>query len=104
MIAIVGNIGQFDKSIKQWSSYIERFEYFVLAKDIDADNIVPPLCLLQSDRTGNKTYGDVVEILKGHFSQEPLVNAERFRFHRRHQEEGESGPMFAAAVKNLSEH
>ena len=41
--------------------------------------------------------------LKDIFPPEPLVNAERFRFHRRHQEEGESVPMFAAALKKLSE-
>jgi hypothetical protein len=34
---------------------------------------------LHPDRTGNKTYGDVVKRLKGHVSPEPLVNAERFR-------------------------
>jgi hypothetical protein len=42
----------------------------------------------------DKTYGD---ILKGHF-------AEKFRFHRRNQEEGESVIMFAASLKKLSEY
>ena len=71
MSLIVGNIGQFDGTIEQWSSYSERFEYFVLVNYIDEDNIVlkvfsvmgPKTCnllvsLLHPDRTGNKTYGD----------------------------------------------
>ncbi|KAK6291449.1 hypothetical protein J4Q44_G00382150 [Coregonus suidteri] len=49
---------------------------------MDEDNIVPPCfsvmgpktfnllgSLLQPDRTGNKTYGDIVEILKGFFTR-----------------------------------
>lgn len=114
---IFRTIEHFDESFEQRRSYTEQFKYFVLVNDIDQDNIVPTCfsvmgpktcnlldSLLQPDRSGNKTYGDIVEILKGHFSQEPLVNAERFRFHRRHQEEGESVPMFAVALKKLSEH
>mgnify|MGYP003282640499 CR=1 FL=1 len=29
MAALIGNIGPFDESVEQWSSYTERFEYFV---------------------------------------------------------------------------
>ena len=56
-----------------------------------------PRSLLHPDRPGNKTYGDIVELLKGHFSPKPLVIAERFN-----QEEGESVTMFAAALKIVS--
>ena len=92
MSGIVGNIGQFDGTIEQWSSYSERFEYFVLVNYMVEDNIVLKVfsvmgpktsnllvSLLHPDRTGNKAYGDIVEILKGHVSPEPLVNTERFR-------------------------
>lgn len=41
MAGIVGNIGQFDERVEQWSSYTEWFEYFVLANDIDKDKIAP---------------------------------------------------------------
>lgn len=77
MAGIVGNIGQFDESIEQGTSYTERFQYFVLVNYIDDDNTVltvfsvmgPKTCnllvsLLQPDRTGNKTYRDIVEIHK----------------------------------------
>jgi hypothetical protein len=47
---------------------------------------------------------DIVKILKGHFSPKPLGIAERFRFHRINQEEGESVTMFAAALNKLSEY
>jgi hypothetical protein len=49
-------------------------------------------------------YGDIVEILKGHFSPKPLVIVESFRFHGRNHEEGESVTMFETPLNKLSEH
>lgn len=34
MAGLIGPIGPFDKSIEHWSSCTERFDYFVVAKDI----------------------------------------------------------------------
>ncbi|KAL7856631.1 hypothetical protein SRHO_G00155300 [Serrasalmus rhombeus] len=110
MAGIVGSIGPFDASVEQWSSYTERFDYFVLANGIEGDKIVPTFLsvmgrsLVQPAKPGSKTYGTIVEILSGHFSSKPLVIAERFRFHKRSQEEGESIANFVAALKGLAEH
>ena len=41
---------------------------------------------------------------KTHYSPKPLIIAERFRFHKRNQEEGESISQFVAVLKQLSEH
>ncbi|KAL7834774.1 hypothetical protein SRHO_G00290210 [Serrasalmus rhombeus] len=117
MAGIVGSIGPFDASVEQWSSYTERFDYFVLANGIEGDKIVPTFLsvmgpktfnllrsLVQPAKPGSKTYETIVEILSGHFSPKPLVIAERFRFHKRSQEEGESIANFVAALKGLAEH
>ena len=45
-----------------------------------------------------------MDILANHLSPKPLVIAERFRFHKRCQEEGESVTMFMAALRKLAEH
>lgn len=45
-----------------------------------------------------------MDTLTAHFSPKPLVIAERFRFHGRSQEEGESVVMFVAALRKLAEH
>lgn len=117
MAGIIGSIGPFDESVEQWSSYTERFDYFIAANDIDDGKRVPTFLtvmgprtfnllrnLLQPTKPGTKTYQEIVDMLGRHFSPKPLVIAERFRFHRRSQEEGESVTMYVAALRKLAEH
>nr|XP_061833859.1 uncharacterized protein K02A2.6-like [Nerophis lumbriciformis] len=117
MAGVVGNIGPFDEHVEQWSAYAERFDYFVLANDIANDKVVPTFLsvmgpktfnllrdLLQPTKPGTKTHAETVDVLTQHFSPKPLMLAERFRFHRRNQEEGESVTMFVAALRKLAEH
>ena len=51
-----------------------------------------------------KTLTEIVKILQEHLSPKPLVIAERFRFHKRSQLEGESISSFLASLKKLSEY
>ncbi|XP_039519644.1 uncharacterized protein K02A2.6-like [Pimephales promelas] len=117
MAGIIGNIGQFDENVEQWSLYTERFEYFLQANAIEGEKIVPTFLsvmgaktftllrsLVQPRKPGESTYAEIVAVLSAHFSPKPLVIAERFRFHKRNQEEGETITMFVAALKKLSEH
>ncbi|XP_033729471.1 uncharacterized protein K02A2.6-like [Pecten maximus] len=60
--------------------------------------------LTAPDLPGGKTYAQLVEILGGHFNPQPLQIAERFRFHKRDQKEGEPIREFNAAIRKLSEH
>lgn len=43
-------------------------------------------------------------ILKNHYSQKTLVLAERIRFHKRNQEEGQSVTQCVSVLKQLSKH
>lgn len=117
MAALVGNIGPFDENTEQWSSYTERFEYFVLANKIKTDLLVPTFLsvvggktfnllrsLVQPAKPGDKSFNEIVEILRNHYAPKPLIIAERFRFHKRNQQEGESVAQFVAILKQLSEH
>uniref|UniRef100_A0A669DC14 Gypsy retrotransposon integrase-like protein 1 n=1 Tax=Oreochromis niloticus TaxID=8128 RepID=A0A669DC14_ORENI len=117
MAGVIGSIGPFDESTEQWSSYTERFGYFVAANDIQDDKLVPIFLsvigpktfnllrsLLQPAKPGNKSFTEIVDTLTKHFSPKPLVIAERFRFHKRNQEEGESVTMFVASLRKLAEH
>lgn len=117
MASVFGNMGPFDESSEQWSSYTERFEYFVAANAITEEKVVPTFLsvmgpktytllrnLLQPEKPGEKTYDQIVSTLKAHFSPKPLVIAERFRFHRRNQLEGETVTVFVAVLKKLAEH
>nr|XP_055048287.1 uncharacterized protein K02A2.6-like [Misgurnus anguillicaudatus] len=117
MASVYGNLGPFEESSEQWCSYTERFEYFVAANAITEAKVVPTFLsvmgpktytllrnLLQPEKPGEKTYDQIVSTLKAHFSPKPLVIAERFRFHRRNQLEGESVAVFVAVLKKLAEH
>lgn len=117
MAGVIGSIGPFDESTEQWSSYTERFGYFVAANGIQDDKLVPIFLsvigpktfnllrsLLQPSKPGNKSFTESVHTLTKHFSLKPLVIAERFRFHKRNQEEGESVIMFVASLRKLAEH
>lgn len=117
MAGIIGSIGAFDELIEPWTAYTERFGYFVAANSIDEEKTVPTFLsvmgaktfnllrsLIQPDKPGDKTYDVIVQTLARHFSPQPLIIAERFRFHKRNQEEGESVNMFVATMKRLAEH
>jgi len=95
--ALTGSIGPFKENTEQWSSYTEWFDYFALANKIKADVIVPTSLSVMEGKTynllsgpGDKSCDEMVTILGNHYSPKPLIIAERFRFHKRNQEEGES--------------
>lgn len=107
----------FEESGEQWATYIERFEHYVVANDIDDTKKVSVLFSVMGPKTygllrslvapvapGTKTYEQVVTVLKDHFTPKPLVIAERFRFHKRNQGEGETVAQYVAVLKKLSEH
>ena len=79
MAALIGNIGPFEENTEQWSSYTERFEYFVLANKIKEDVLVPTFLsvmggktfnllrsLVQPDKPGDKSYDEIVSVLRNH--------------------------------------
>ena len=56
------------------------------------------------DKSGNKIFRGIANLLKEHLSPNPSIIAERFRFHRRRQQEGESVNEYVAVLKKLAEH
>lgn len=60
-------------------------------------------CELQRSQE-SKQYQEMVKILNDHFSPKPIIITERFRFHKRNQEEEESVAQYVAVLKKLSEH
>ncbi|KAJ8375443.1 hypothetical protein SKAU_G00060230 [Synaphobranchus kaupii] len=117
MAGIFGHIVAFDESTEQWSTYVERFEHFVLANGITEEKKLSVFLsvigsttygllrsLIAPEKPGGKSYDQTVEVLRAHFSPKPIVIAERFRFHKRHQAEGETIAQYIADLKKLSEH
>ena len=60
--------------------------------------------LLSPTDPKDKTFDELVEVLKGHFEPKPLVIAECFHFHKRNQAAGESVAQFIAELRRLARH
>jgi len=97
------------------SAYLERIELFFLAHGVAAEKQVPTLL----STIGSKPYGflrslaapkapkelkydEVVKMLKSHYEPPPLVIAERYRFHQRSQEVGETISDYLAELRRLA--
>ncbi|KAL0147462.1 hypothetical protein M9458_057225, partial [Cirrhinus mrigala] len=50
------------------------------------------------------SFDNIVKTMQDHLAPKPLLIAERFRFHKRNQNEGESIAAYIAELKKLSEH
>ena len=111
----IGKIDAFDEANDDWNAYVERMEQYFIANEIDKDKQVAVMLSLM----GNKTYGllrnlaasakpstlsfkTIVDTLQKHLSPKPLLIAERFRFHKRNQLEGETVSTYLAELKKLS--
>lgn len=116
-MATIGHIDAFDEAIEQWTTYIERFDHFTKANDIDEEKRVPVLLsvmgtkmygllrtLVAPAKPGEKTYQEIIMTLTEHFSPKPIIIAERFCFHKRNQQQGETVSQYVAVLKQLSEH
>lgn len=53
MAGVIGSIGPFDESAEQWSSYTERFDYFVAANEIKDEKLVPTFLSVMGPKTFN---------------------------------------------------
>ena len=113
----IGNIGEFSELTETWKSYTERVKQYFMANEISDDRKVPALLALMGGKTysllrnltspddpASKGFDAIVKLLDNHLSPKPLVIAERFRFHKRDQKDGESIPVYVAELRKLSEH
>jgi len=90
-------------------TYIERLEMFFVVNSVPEDKKAASLltlmggkmyALLKSLRTPTKPtempFEDIVEVMGRHLTPKPLVIAERYKFHKCNQEEGQSVREFLA--------
>ena len=112
-----GKITAYRAEEESISAYLERVELYFQANDIEEAKQVPILLssigaktyeLLRSltapKAPKEKSLKDLKTILKSHFEPAPIVIAERYRFHRRQQAEGESIAEYVAELRRLTTH
>ena len=108
-------ISQFNSDEESWESYIERLEqYFVLHGTANDKKVSVLLTfmgpktyqllkdLLSPQKPSEKNYQQIVEVLPKHLTPKRITIAERFKFSKRDQLDGESINNYVAALRKLS--
>ncbi|CAB4010092.1 Retrovirus-related Pol poly from transposon [Paramuricea clavata] len=116
-MATIGKIYVFDEIQESWERYVERVQHFFAANDVDDNHQVPTLLsligsktysllkdLLLPEKPADKNLDEIVSTLKKHLNPKPLEIAERFRFYKRNQQQGESILSYVAELKKLTTH
>ena len=114
---VLGSLGEFDPKAEGISSYLERVQLYFEANSVEDDRKVPVLLtvvgaktyetlqsLLAPTRPREKSFIDLIEVLKRHFDPQPLVIGERFRFYQRSQKSSETIADFVADLRRLGLH
>lgn len=63
--------------------------------DFVCDSVAP-------DAVKDKSYEEIVKILKDYYNPKPLEVAEYYKFHHRHQQEGETVKEYVAALRKMA--
>ena len=114
-MANIGSIEPFSPESIDWTSYYDRVEQYFDANAIDDDKKVATLLTLLGPQTyklladllspakpKSKPLADLEKVLSDHFAPKPLEIAERYRFHKRDQQPGESVSSYVAELRRLA--
>ena len=105
-MATIGKIGEFREERESFDCYLERFEQFLAANNVQENRHVPIfLSVIGPTAYGvlkNKDYAALTTVLKTHYHPKPIVISERFKFHKRNQKDGKKVTDYVVALKNLS--
>eukprot|EP00731_Ephydatia_muelleri_P020855 Em0013g582a len=114
-LAHIGKAEEFDSATDDWTSYLER-DYMKankISNDARKDAFLACIgkqtyallrALIAPAKPGEKTYKELVAALTKHLAPKPLLIAERYRFHKRDQKEGETVREYVACLQKMTEH
>ena len=118
-MATHGRIGEFNRAEEEdWTAYCERLEQYFLANDVESAEkqraILLSVCgaatyqlvrnLVAPDKPTDKSFDEIVKLVKEHHTPPPSEIVQRFKFNSRSQRDGESVAEFMAELRRLSEH
>ena len=117
-MATHGSINAFDSSQEDWTAYIEQMEQYFAAKDVDNATKRCTILLTASgavtyklvrglvapDNPSDRSYTELVELVKGHYNPMPSAIVQRFKFNSRMRQQGENVATFVIGLKQLTEY
>lgn len=116
MSTLLGKIDEFDGAKEEWPQYSERVDHFFAANGITDDSkkrsaflaMIGPATyallrnLVSPDKPGDKSYEELVSLLKDHYNPTPSETVQRSRFHSRVRKPGETVATFVSELRSLA--
>ena len=117
MAAVFGQVNPFDGEKEEWPQYVERLDCFFVANGITEAvkkraillTVVGPATykllrnLVAPAKPDEKTYKELVEVVKEHQNPKPAEIVQRFKFNSRARQPGESVSTFVSQLRSLAE-
>ena len=117
-MATLGKIGEYCASSEEWPQYIERLEFFLIANKVTDNNlkratfllVIGPRIfkllrnLITPNKPGDKSYEELVKVLKDHFSSKQSEIVQRSKFYSRLRKPGENVSSYVADLRALADH
>ena len=115
-MSFFGNIGEIIESNESWTQYTERLNQFLRANDIADDGKKAAIFLstiglpayhtlgnlLDPVKPFEKSFDDIVTVLKSFYSPKPSVIVQHYRFYSRFLQNEESVSIFVAELRKLA--
>ena len=117
MAGLLGNTTPFDSQTQSWEEYCEVLGYFFVANDIDnADKKKAILLssvggqtyslmrnLVSPDKPGDKSFDELVALLKEHYNPKPSEIVQRFKFYSRDRKPEETVLDYVVVLRKLAQ-
>ena len=119
-MATHGSLNEFDSSKEDWVSYTERLQQYFIANSIPEDAgekrraLLLSACgpstyqlirsLVSPAQPKEKTFEELVEVVKKHHNPKPSVIVERYNFNTRIRKQGETVAAYVAQLRRMTEH
>ena len=116
MASYFGRMEVFNPKEEEWLTYIERLQMFFVVNNVPEYMKAASLLNLMGGKmyaslksSTNPTkptkmsFEDIVQVMGRHLTMKPLVIAERYKFHKCNQDEGQSIGEFLAKLQKLAE-
>ena len=116
-MALIGKIEEYNEN-DSWIEYTERLEQYFAANEITDNNkkraVLLSVCgaktyklirnLVNPRKPTDKSFGELVNLVKNHLNPRPSSIVYRFKFNSRFRQQGETIQQYVAELRNLSEH
>ena len=113
-MATHGSITEFNSSLEDWKTYVERLEQYFTANDCNGEETgYPPQCVWCGSIPANsefalpdlpsaKSFTEIVEVMNKHYHPKPSTIVQRYTFNSRSRREGESVSTYVAELRRLA--